>query len=109
MTRLQLVAADPSGNYGRQLQTLEDAAQAAGVRFSSLDRSARTAIVSAEIAAAGVDGLPRRPNGGHVATDLMSHFFFINDRWHVWLHGAAIERTRCRGLASSGERPATLS
>jgi len=109
ISRGQTVAPNPAEHYTRQLRDLEAAAQAKGGTFASLDPSMRAGLVAAALEAARVDGLPRRPTGGHVASDLMSHFFFINDNGHDWLYGAAIERTRCRGLASSAERPPQLT
>jgi hypothetical protein len=108
-TRLQVVPADPSRNYGAQLDQLESAARAKGAAsFSKLDIPARRAIVQAAIEAANVDGIPRRPNGKHVAADLMGFFFFISSDGHDFLYNAAIKRDECRGLASSGDRPAPV-
>jgi len=109
ITRLQVVPADPSSQYGAQLDQLESAARAKGAAsFSTLDVAARRAIVQSAIEAANVDGIPRRPNGKHVAADLMGFFFFISSDGHDFLHNAAIQRDKCRGLASSGDRPAAV-
>lgn len=109
VTRPQTTAANPSIGYAAQLQALATAAEGQGTAFARLDPTVRASLVTAALNAAGIDALPRRPDGRHVATDLMSHFFFINDAGHDRLHDAAIERTRCRGLESSGERPANWS
>jgi len=109
ITRLQVVGPDPSADYPKQLQALEAAARDQGATsFANLERGSQTALVTAAIDAAKADGLPRRPNGRHIAIDLMSHFFLIDDEGHDWLYDAAIERTRCRGLTSSAERPKSL-
>lgn len=109
ITRLQVVGPDPSADYVRHLQALEAAAKTQGASFARLGPAARATLVTAAIESANVDGLPRRPNGKHIATDLMSHFFFVNDEGQDWLYHAAIERTKCRGLASSAQRPAELA
>ena len=59
------------------------------------------------IAAAKIRDFPGRPNGGHVATDLMAHYFnspAANDL----AYGRAIGRGACRDLDGSDQRPAAL-
>lgn len=107
-TQLQVVAPDPSTRYPEQLADLERRAQQRGGAFAALDLTAQRAIISDAMTAGAVDALPRRPNGRHVAADLMSHFFFISGEGQDFVYNASIRRETCRGLSSSGDRPAPL-
>ncbi|MCC7127132.1 MAG: hypothetical protein IT178_19985 [Acidobacteria bacterium] len=109
ITRIRVVPADPSTGHPDHLRALETSAAARGGTFASLDAATQRALVEAALEAAGVDGIPRRPDGRHVATDLMSHFFFIAADGQDRLYNAAIMRESCRGLGSSGARPAPLA
>jgi hypothetical protein len=92
-----------------QLEQLDkDARGKRGVPFAKLDLAGKREIVQAALASANVDALPRRPNGQHVAADLLGFFCFISSDGHDFLYNAAIKRDDCRGLASSGQRPAPL-
>jgi hypothetical protein len=90
--RTQVTAPNPSANYAEQLRALG----------SPITRAA------VESALASFDRIPQRPNGRHVAADLLSHFYNSADGEDC-LYGVAIKRDDCRGLANSGERPARLS
>ena len=107
-TRIQVVPPDPSTHYVEQLDQLEAAARTRGVPFAKLDLGAKREIVQAALASAKVDAIPRRPSGQHVAADLLGFFYFISSDGHDFLYNAAIKRDECRGLASSGQRPAPL-
>ncbi|HEX3703909.1 MAG TPA: gluconate 2-dehydrogenase subunit 3 family protein [Vicinamibacterales bacterium] len=108
-TRIQVVPLDPSSHYVEQLEQLDkDARGKRGVPFAKLDLAGKREIVQAALASANVDALPRRPNGQHVAADLLGFFCFISSDGHDFLYNAAIKRDDCRGLASSGQRPAPL-
>jgi hypothetical protein len=108
-TRIQVVPPDPSTHYVEQLDQLEATARSSrSVSFGRLDLAARREIVQAALAASHVDAIPRRPNGQHVAADLLGFFYFISSDGHDFLYNAAIKRDECRGLASSGQRPASL-
>lgn len=108
VTRIQVVPPDPSAHHGEQLRALNAAAQARRAEFATLDAAARRELVQAAIGAAGVDGIPRRPDGRHIATDLMSHFFFVAGDGQDWLYNVSIKRETCRGLGTSANRPAPL-
>lgn len=108
VTRIQVVPPDPSAHHGEQLRALDAAARAKGASFTSLDAGAQRALVQEAIVTAGVEGIPRRPDGKHIATDLMSHFFFVAGDGQDWLYNASIKRETCRGLGTSGDRPAPL-
>jgi len=69
--------------------------------------AAQRTVVEAALGEANVDRIPPRPDGKHVASDLLSFFFYGSDG-QDFLYGAAIRRDRCRGLGNSGERPAPL-
>ena len=107
-TRLRRTAAAPLARYRAQFEGLDTAAQSRGQTFVNLALADRRAVVERAIADAKVERLPSRPDGGHVATDLMGFFFNsidANDRCYQ----RAIGRDRCRGLAGSDERPAALA
>ena len=55
-----------------------------------------------------IDRIPQRPNGKHVAADLLS-FFYGSSEGEDFLYGVAIRRDDCRGLADSAQRPARLT
>jgi hypothetical protein len=106
-TRLRRTAASPAARYGAQLNALDDTARARGRSFVDVALADRKEIVEAAIAAAKIDRLPARPDGGHIATDLMAHYFRSIDANDVCYH-ARIGRDMCRGLNGSSERPAPL-
>jgi hypothetical protein len=99
---------NPSLHYSDQLKQLETSAAAANGSFDSAGIQARKVIVQAALAQAGVTSIPARPNGKHVATDLMSYFYSSSDG-KDFCYNAAIRESDCRGLDSSGVRPAALS
>lgn len=92
--RTQVVGPNPSALYAAQLKAIG----------SPMVREA----IEKAIADAKLDRIPQRPNGKHVAADLIA-FFFNSADGEDFLYGAAIKRDDCRGLASSGQRPARLS
>lgn len=90
--REQVTAANPSAHYAEQLQLLG----------SPITRAA------VELALAQFDRVPPRPNGRHIAADLLAYFYSSSDG-EDFLYGVAIKRDDCRGLASSGDRPSRLT
>ena len=104
---LRLTGASPAGAYVRQLEDLQAAARARGGALSALGREAQRALVDAALATAGVKGLPARPNGQHVASDLMA-FHFRSSEANDVAYQAAIHRQVCRPLSESIRRPAPL-
>ena len=108
-TQLQVVPPDPSARYPEQLADLERRAQQRGGTFAALDLAAQRALIAEAMTAATADTLPRRPNGRHVAADVMSHFYFISGDGQDFVYNASIRRETCRGLSSSGDRPAPLA
>ena len=92
--RTQVVGASPAARYAEQLSALG----------SPIARDA----VEKALAELKVDRIPPRPNGRHVASDLLAFFFASSDGEDL-LYDAAIRRDDCRGLESSAKRPARLS
>ena len=92
--RTQVAGPNPSANYAGQLRAL-----GSPVTRESVEKA---------LADAKVDRIPQRPNGKHVAADLLS-FFYGSSEGEDFLHGVAIRRDDCRGLADSAKRPARLS
>lgn len=104
VTAIRTTPASPAEKY---VAALDDLDRRAGGTFATLTRAERQRVVVEAITAAGVRDLPARPNGGHVATDLMSHYFNsppANDL----AYGRLIGRDACRDLKGSDERPAAL-
>ncbi len=93
--RTQVTAANPSTHYAEQLKQLD---------LAKLDAGAKRAAVEAALEAAKIDRIPQRPNGKHVAADLLA-FFYGSAEGEDFLYGVAIKRDDCRGLADSGKRP----
>jgi hypothetical protein len=88
--RTQVTGPNPSLHYADQLSALG----------SPISREA----VERALTDAKVDRIPQRPNGRHVATDLMA-FFFNSSDGEDFLYNAKIRRDDCRGLENSGKRP----
>jgi hypothetical protein len=92
--RTQVLGPNPSAHYAEQLSALG----------SPISREA----VEKALADAKLDRIPQRPNGHHVATDLLA-FFFNSSQGEDFLYNAKIRRDDCRGLADSGKRPERFS
>jgi hypothetical protein len=95
-TRLRRTAPAPVAKYPAQLAAMGDL------------RVDGTRAVEQAIRAAGIERLPARPDGGHVATDLMA-FYFGSAEANDLAYRAAIGRDACRGLAGSERRPTPLA
>jgi hypothetical protein len=95
-TRLRRTPPSPAAKYPAQLAALESRA------------GDRRQAIEAAIAEAKIERLPARPDGGHVATDLMA-FYFNSIEAADLAYRAAIRRDTCRGLEGSENRPAPLS
>jgi hypothetical protein len=99
--RLRRTAASPAAKYAGQLHAL-------GATFPELALAERSRVVEAAIGAAGMQRLPGRPDGTHVATDLMA-FYFNSIEANDLCYRAHIGRDTCRGLEGSENRPAPLT
>ena len=108
ITKPTVLGPSPSLHYPDQLKALDAAAEAQGGRFAALTVEARRAIVQAALVEAAATAIPMRPNGKHVATDLMSYFYHSSDGID-FCYNLAIREADCRGLPSSDKRPAPLS
>jgi len=97
--RTQVVGPNPAAHYTEQFEQLG---------LSALDAAGKRAAVEKALQETRVDRVPPRPNGQHVATDLMAFFYGSSDG-EDFLYGVAIKRDDCRGLENSGRRPAALS
>jgi hypothetical protein len=97
--RTQVIGPNPSTNYAEQLNQLN---------LAKLDAAAKRTAVEKALEAAKIDRIPQRPNGKHVAADLLAYFYGSADG-EDFLYGVAIKRDDCRGLADSGKRPARLT
>ncbi len=104
----RVLGPNPSAHYSEQLHELNAAAVQKRVPFAQLGDSDKRDLIKVALTKAGVDSLPSQPNGRHLAADLMS-FFYNSSVGEDFLYNAAIKREDCRGLASSGKRPAPLS
>jgi len=97
--RTQVIGPNPAAHYAEQLNQLG---------LAKLGADARRAVVEKALADAKIDRIPQRPNGRHVAADLLA-FFYGSADGEDSLYGVAIKRDDCRGLANSGKRPERLT
>ena len=105
-TRVRNTGPSPARDYPAQLMALDAAARAVGAAdFAAAGVEPRRAIVEAAIAAAKIERLPARPNGAHIAADLMGHYFNSPAASDL-CYRAAIGRDACRGLTGSENKPA---
>ena len=96
--RTQVTGPNPSTPYDEQLTELD---------LTKLDVAAKRAAVERALDAAKIDRIPQRPNGKHVAADLLA-YFYGSAEGEDFLYGVAIKRDDCRGLADSSKRPVRL-
>lgn len=104
----KVIGASPSIHYAEQIRQIGTVAVAKGTPFAQLDDEGKRTVIRSVLADVRAGSVPQRPNGLHVVTDLMSYFYNSSDGTD-FCYNAAIRRTDCRGLASSGNRPASLS
>jgi hypothetical protein len=105
VTRVRATGPSPAKNYPAQIAALDAAARAAGAgSFAGASVAQRRAIVEAALTDAKIERLPVRPNGGHIAADLMAHYF-NSSAANDLCYRAAINRDACRGLAGSDVPP----
>lgn len=103
VTRLATAPQSPAASYSAQLAALEKAA--AGYERLSLDD--QRALIDAALRAAKVERLPERPDGRHVASDLMA-FFYRSSEANDLCYRAEIGKDTCRDLSDSRETPRKL-
>ena len=108
VTRLATAPDSPTPAYIAQLAVLEKAARQRGAKdFATLSRDDQHALIEAAFQNAKVDRLPDRPEGKHVAADLMA-FFFRGTEANDLCYRAEIGKDTCRDLADSPNRPKPL-
>jgi hypothetical protein len=105
--RLQRSGASPVPVYIAQLAALAAEANAKGVRWPALDLDTRRRLLDAALAKANVRGLPARPTGQHVVSDLMA-FYFRSSEANDVCYSAMINREVCRPIAITTRKPAPL-
>lgn len=98
--RTQVIGPNPASHYGEQLRQL-NLAKMEGT-------AAKKATVAQALEDAKIDRIPQRPNGKHVAADLLAYFYNSADG-EDFLYGVAIKRDDCRGLENSAKRPAPIA
>lgn len=106
--RYAVVPPGPSLRYPSQLTRLQELSKAKGSIFTALSPADRKSVVEAALLEARVTKLPERPDGQHVASDLMSHFYNSSDG-NDFLFKASIRVSECRGLDSSTDRPVSIT
>jgi Gluconate 2-dehydrogenase subunit 3 len=106
--RYAVVPPSPLPRYRSQFARLRELSKARGSKFAALSLDDRKAVVQAALLEAKVTKLPERPDGQHVASDLMSHFYNSSDG-NDFLFKASIRVSQCRGLDGSADRPASIA
>ncbi len=106
----QLVKSGPSPapGYTKQLIALQQAAQSRGGRFGSLPLEVRRELIDTVFKAADVRNLPGRPDGKHVVSDLMAHYFRSSGANDL-CYNARIGRNTFRAIRVTTVRPAPLN
>jgi hypothetical protein len=97
--RTQVIGPNPSTHYAGQLNQLA---------LAKLDGAAKRAAIEKALEDGKIDRIPQRPNGKHVAADLLA-YFYGSAEGEDFLYGVAIKRDDCRGLGDSGKRPPRLT
>jgi len=106
--RYAVVPPSPLSRYPAQLVHLQELSRAKGSAFTALSPADRKAVVEAALLEAKVTKLPGRPDGQHIASDLMSHFYGSSDG-NDFLFKASIRVSECRGLDGSSDRPDSIA
>jgi hypothetical protein len=106
--RLQRSGLSPVPVYIAQLAALAAEASARGARWPALDLDTRRRLLDAALAKANVRGLPARPTGQHVVSDLMA-FYFRSSEANDVCYSAMINREVCRPIAITTMRPRPLA
>ena len=106
--RYAVVPPSPLLRYASQFTRLQELSQAKGSVFTALSPADRKAVVEAALLEAKVTKMPERPDGQHVASDLMGHFYNSSDG-NDFLFKASIRISACRGLDTSADRPVPIA
>ena len=105
--KLRSTGVSPGAGHELQLAALERAARAEGASFARLSSERQRVLVASALETAKVTDLPERPDGRHVAADLLA-FFFRSSEASDLCYGAVIGRDTCRGLPGSEAPPPPL-
>lgn len=89
-------AASPLLRYPAQLLRLQELSKAKGSIFTGLSLADRKAVVEAALLEPKVTKLPERPDGQHIASDLMGHCYNSSDG-NDFLFKVSIRVSDCRG------------
>ena len=106
--RYAVVPPSPLLRYPSQFTRLQELSKAKGSVFTALSPADRRAVVEAALLEAKVTKVPERPDGQHIASDLMSHFYSSSDG-NDFLFRASIRVSDCRGLDTSTDRPPSIA
>jgi hypothetical protein len=106
--RLVRTGPSPVAKYGTQLRALQEAARARGGRFATLDLEQRRGLLDEAFKQNGVSNLAGRPDGKHIVSDLMAHYFRGSAATDLCYH-ARIGRNTSRAIQITTVRPAPLN
>jgi hypothetical protein len=106
--RLEKSGPSPAPRYAKQITALQAAAKARGGRFGALPLEDRRALLDEAFKAADARNLPGRPDGKHVVTDLMSHYF-RSSAANDLCYNARIGRQTYRAIRVTTVRPQPLN
>jgi hypothetical protein len=106
--RLVKSGPSPASGYAKHVADLQAAAKARGGRFGALSLEVRRELLDAAFTAAGVRNLPGRPDGKHVVSDLMAHYF-RSSAANDLCYNARIGRNTYRAIRVTTVRPAPLA
>ena len=106
--RLVKSGPSPAPGYRAQIEALQAAAKARGGRFGALSLEDRRTLLDAAFTAADVRNLPGRPDGKHVVSDLMAHYF-RSSAANDLCYSARIGRQTYRAIRVTTTRPQPLS
>ena len=106
--RLVRTGPSPVMRYSSQLTALQGAARARGGRFGTLSLEQRRALLDEAFKQHDVRSLPGRPDGKHVVSDLMAHYFRSSPATDL-CYNARIGRNTARTIQITTVRPAPLN
>ncbi len=106
--RLTRTGPSPVTRYGAQLIALQDAARTRGGRFATLGLEERRSLLDDALKQGGVTNLPGRPDGRHVVSDLMAHYFRSSAATDL-CYSARIGRNTRRSIQVTTVKPAPLT
>ena len=106
--RLVKSGPSPAPGYAAQIAALQEAAKARGGRFGALPLDVRRALLDDAFKAADVRNLPGRPDGRHIAADLMAHYF-RSSAANDLCYNARIGRHTYRAIRVTTVRPQPLN